>query len=440
LLNQPNRKSASSDVSFILPPSSFILLSVSSLISSLANVAGFKYQAVDSTGRVHRGVMECDSSRQARTNLREQGLIALEVEALTRRKDVPSRGLFQRRLASGELSLLTRQFATLLSANLTIEQTMNALIEQAESEKLRQVLAGVRGEVLGGQTLARSMEKFPRVFPDLYRALVAAGERSGQLGAVMLRLADYLEARDALKQKVELAFIYPVILTVVALLIVTALLTYVVPQVVGVFQSTQQTLPWLTRALIALSDFIQHYGWLILALIVIAAVLAHRALRAPALRHQFHSMLLELPVIGRLTRTANSARLSSTLAILVGSGVPLLDALRAGVGVVSNLPMQRALQDTERRVAEGASLSRSLARAKMFPPLMVHMIASGEATGTLDQMLARAATQQSQELERRVAALVALLEPLLILTMGALVLMIVLAILLPIFELNTLVR
>ncbi|MGH8770738.1 MAG: type II secretion system F family protein, partial [Burkholderiales bacterium] len=249
-----------------------------------------------------------------------------------------------------------------------------------------------------------------------------------------------LEARDALKQKVELAFIYPVILTVVALLIVTGLLTYVVPQVVGVFQSTQQTLPWLTRALIACSDFLQRYGWAVFSLIVASFVLAYRALRTPALRFRFHSLLLKLPIVARMIRTSNSARLSSTLAILVGSGVPLLDALRAGVGVVANLPMQQALRDTERRVAEGASLSRSLARTKMFPPLMVHMIASGEASGTLDQMLGRAAAQQSQELERRVAALVTLLEPLLILTMGALVLIIVLAILLPIFELNTLVR
>jgi general secretion pathway protein F len=402
-------------------------------------MSGFKYQAVDATGRVHRGVMESDSARQARMNLREQGLTALQVEALTRRKET-ARVLFQRSLAAGELSLLTRQFATLLSANLTIEQTMNALIEQTELEKLRQVLAGIRGEVLAGQTLARSMEKFSRVFPSLYRALVAAGERSGQLGEVMLRLADYLESREALRQKVQLAFIYPAILTVVALLIVIGLLTYVVPQVVGVFQSTQQTLPWLTRALIACSEFLQHYGWLLIAIIVIAAFAAHRALRTPAINFAFHSLLLRMPIMGRLIRTANSARLSSTLAILVGSGVPLLEALRAGVGVVSNLPTQKALQETERRVAEGASLSRSLARSKMFPPLMVHMIASGESTGQLDQMLSRAATQQTQELERRVAALVTLLEPLLILTMGALVLIIVLAILLPIFELNTLVR
>jgi general secretion pathway protein F len=403
-------------------------------------MAGFKYQAVDPAGRVRRGVMECDSARQARVNLREQGLVALEVEALTRREKTPPRGVFQRSLPAGELSLLTRQFATLLSADLTIEQTMNALIEQTEVERLRQVLAGIRGEVLAGQTLARAMEKFPRVFHDLYRSLVAAGERSGQLAEVMLRLADYLESRDALKQKVQLAFIYPAILTAVALLIVIGLLTYVVPQVVGVFQSTQQTLPLLTQLLITCSDFLRDYGWIVLALFIVGGFIAYRALKFPHARFAFHLLLLRLPVIGRLIRTADSARLSSTLAILVGSGVPLLEALRAGVGVVTSLPTQRALQETERRVAEGSSLSRSLARTKMFPPLMVHMIASGESTGKLDQMLSRAAAQQTQELERRVAALVALLEPLLILTMGALVLIIVLAILLPIFELNTLIR
>ncbi|MBA2350482.1 MAG: type II secretion system inner membrane protein GspF [Burkholderiales bacterium] len=405
-------------------------------------MAGFRYEAIDALGKVRRGVVEVDSPRQARQTLREQGLIAVEVHALT--QATLSTGGQQFRLRRGlptaQLSLLTRQFATLSSANLTVEQTLNALIEQAETQFLRQVLAGVRGEVLAGQTLARAMSKFPDVFPELYRTLIDAGERSGQLAEVMLRLADYTEERQALKQKVGLAFIYPVIVTVVAVAVVLGLLTYVVPQVVAVFINTNQSLPLLTRALIALSDFMRDTGVFWLVGLVAGTFVFRRSLREPAMRHRFHLFLLRLPLFGKLIRGMNTARLASTLAILVGSGVPLLTALQAGVGVVSNLPMRKALEEAERMVREGGSLSRSIGRSKMFPPLMVHLIASGEASGRLDNMLERAAKQQTQEMENQVAALTSLIEPILILVMGVVVLIIVLAILLPIFELNTLVR
>jgi general secretion pathway protein F len=406
-------------------------------------MAGFKYQAMDSTGKLKKGVLEVDSARQARANLRDEGLIPLEVEALAQPTQKPGLGGATKRrrgISSNELSLITRQFATLISSGLTIEQTLNALIEQADSEQQRQILAGIRGEVLAGNSLAASMGQYPQVFPELYRTLVRAGEQSGQLSEVLQRLADYTEESQALRQKVTLAFVYPAIITLVAIAVVVGLLTYVVPQVVQVFQNTNQTLPLLTRALMAVSAFVRTTGIFWLTAIVIGVWLFRRAMRADAFKYRVHAFLLRLPLVGRLIRGINTARLSSTLAILTGSRVPLLTALQAGVGVMNNLPMKNALEDAHRMVREGASLSRSLASSKMFPPVMVHLIASGEASGKLDTMLERVATQQTREIEARVTTMTALLEPVLILTMGVVVLIIVLAILLPIFELNQLVK
>jgi general secretion pathway protein F len=377
--------------------------------------------------------------------LRDQKLNPLLVEALSGRDlagDATGQaaGRWRRGISRSDLALLTRQFATLLGAGLTIEQTLNALIEQAESESVRRALAAVRGEVLAGHSLAHALGSHPRDFPELYRTLVAAGEASGQLPQVMLRLAEYTEDRQALRSKVALAFVYPAIVTLVAILVVTGLLTWVVPQVVQVFRNTHQELPILTRAMIALSDFLRAWGWLVLLALAAGLVTFLRALRAEPVRERWHALLLQLPVAGRLIRGLNTARLASTLAILVTSRVPLLTALGAGVGVVANLPMRRALVEAERQVREGASLSRALSASRMFPPVMVHLIAGGEASGTLDHMLERVALIQGQEVENRVSILTSLLEPLLILAMGAVVLLIVLAILLPIFDLNQIVK
>ncbi len=403
-------------------------------------MAGFNYQALDASGKLKKGVIESDSARQVRANLREQGLIPVQIDPLAQTAADAAAKRVRGKISIAELALLTRQLATLLGAGLTVEETLNALIEQAETQQQRQILAGVRGEVLAGQPLARAMNQYPHVFPDLYRTLVDAGEQSGQLSPVLLKLADYTEERQALRQKVGLAFVYPAIITLVAILVVTGLLTYVVPQVVQVFQNTNQNLPLLTKALLALSGFLRVYGIYGLALLLLSAWFAHRALKQPALRERFDRLMLRLPLIGRLTRGLNTARLASTLAILVGSRVPLLASLKAGVGVVGNLPMKRALEETQRMVREGSTLSRALGAQKMFPPLMVHLIASGEASGRLPDMLERAAGSQTREVENRIATLVSLLEPLLILAMGVIVLVIVLAILLPIMELNTLVR
>ena len=406
-------------------------------------MAGFEYQALDARGRAVKGVIDGDAERQVRGLLRERGLTPLAVNPIHEQPTAgaPGRRRFAPRGISGnDLALLTRQFATLVRAGLTLEECLNALIEQSESARTRHVLAGVRGRMLEGQSLARSMAAFPQAFPDIYRVMIDAGEQSGRLIEVLERLADYTETRQALRQKVLLAFIYPALVTLVAISVVGLLLVYVVPQVTRVFTNTGQELPMVTRALIAMSDAARASGlfWLIGLLgLTVGGVIA---LRTPAVRFRWHRQLLRLPVVGRLIRGINAARFADTLGILTASGIPLLPALQSAVPVVNNLPMRAAVEDALKQVREGGSLSRSLGKAKLFPPLVVHLIASGEASGRLDAMLQRAAEAQARELENWVKALTALLEPVLILVMGAIVLFIVIAILLPIFEMNQLIK
>jgi general secretion pathway protein F len=405
-------------------------------------MAAFRYEAIDHKGKLLRGVAEADTVRQARVTLRESGLTVVVIDAVSQEAmQSGGNGRWRRgRLSVAQLSLITRQLATLLSASLTLEQALSALIEQSENETARQVLAGVRAEVLAGNTFAKALARYDFIFPELYRSLVTAGEASGELGKVMLRLADYTESRQALRQKVVLAFVYPAIVTFVALLVVGGLLIYVVPQVIGVFEQTHQTLPLLTRCLIWLSSTLQQTWGYLLLLMIASGAAVHFVLRQPRLRHQAHLRLLRLPVAGRLVRGINTARMASTLAILAGSGVPLMSALHAAAGVVNNLPMRQALEEATKKVREGATLSRALAVSGYFPPLLVHLIASGESSGQLDVMLERAAAQQEQEVGNYTSILTSLLEPLLILTMGVVVLLIVLAILMPIINMNQLVH
>jgi general secretion pathway protein F len=406
-------------------------------------MAAFHYEALDSAGSLTRGVIEADGLRQARARLREMNLTTVAVHAVSQENLNSGEGQgfrLRRGISSAQLSLLTRQLATLLQAGLTLEQAFSALIEQSENEAVRRVLAGVRAELLAGHTLAQAMGQYARVFPDIYRALVKAGEASGELSGVMLRLADYTESRQALRQKVGLAFVYPAIVTLVALLVVTGLLVYVVPQVVGVFQQSHQSLPLLTRMLIGLSDFLQAAWMYLLAAIVSVIVAIQVLLRNEKISFAWHLQLLRLPVIGRMVRGINTSRMASTLAILFGSGVPLLISLQAASGVVSNLPMRRALEEAAKKVREGAGLSRALAVSGLFPPILIHLIASGESSGRLDNMLERSATQQEQEVGNYISVLTSLLEPLLILVMGGVVLTIVLAILMPIIEMNQMIK
>ncbi|MBO9662070.1 type II secretion system inner membrane protein GspF [Dokdonella sp.] len=400
----------------------------------------FAYQALDTSGRTQRGVLQGDTARAVRGSLRERGLNPLSVEEV-REGARRTRGAFARGgLSAVQLALLTRQLATLIGAGLPIDEALAALSEQAESERQRGLTMSLRARVMEGASLAQALGDFPESFPEIFRATVAAGEQSGRLESVLDKLADYAEARDALKQKMLAALAYPLLLTLVAVAVVAGLLTWVVPQIVGVFQNLHQTLPLATRALIALSAFLRGWGWLILLAAIAALVAARFALRSEAVRHRWHELLLRLPLVGRLIRAANTARATRTLALLAGSAVPLLDALGIAAQVVPNLPMREALKRAAFKVREGAAFSRALGESGQFPPVALRLIASGERSGELPRMLEEAAQQQQRELDRWLTALTAVLGPAVILAVGAMVLFIVLAILLPIFNLNQMVK
>ena len=398
----------------------------------------FEYQALDGNGRNVSGVVQADTARQARGQLRARGLIPSEVRKVEVREQ--SRQVWARGLSAAELSLVTRQLATLLESGLTIESALNALIESASDASTRQLLTGVRTEVTSGMSLARALGTYEKSFPDFYRALVHGGEESGALPTVLQHLADYLDARQALKQKTTLALLYPMLVSVVAFVIVGGLLAYVVPQVVEVFRESRQQLPFLTRAVIGLSEFLRVAWPYLLALLAGGAWILRVALRNVAFRMAWHASLLRLPWFGSLIRGINTSRFSSTLAILIGGGVPLLSALKSGQQVMTNMVMRDAIELVIERVREGGSLSRALKETRSFPSLLAHMVASGEASGKLQQMLSRAAHLENQALERRLAIFLTILEPAMILAMGGVVLLIVLAILLPVIEINQLVR
>jgi len=398
----------------------------------------FHYEALDEAGRTVSGVVQADTPRQARMQLRAQGLLPSAVDLVRARER--ARQPWARGISSDELSLVTRQLATLLASGLTMEQSFSALIEESSEPMTREVLGGVKSEINAGLSLAGALGSYDKSFPDFYRALVHGGEESGALPTVLQHLADYLDARQAMKQKTGLALLYPILVSLVAVSIVTGLLVFVVPQIVQVFQQSRQSLPVLTRALIWLSDFLRA-AWPYIAVAVIGTVAALRlALRRDAPRRSWDAAMLRMPWLGTLIRSVNTSRFASTLAILVGGGVPLLSALNSGARVMTNTVMREAIEGAIERVREGESLARALGAAKVFPPLMVHLVASGEVSGKLEQMLQRAAQLETQSLERRLAVFLTLLEPVMILVMGGVVLLIVLAILLPIIEINQLVH
>jgi general secretion pathway protein F len=406
-------------------------------------VPAFSYVAVDPQGRTRRGVIEAEALRQARAGLRSEGLVPMEITAIGAEIATARPGLIRprrTRLGSADLVLLTRRFALLLEAGLTVEQCLDALIDQEESEAGRRILASVRGEVLAGHPLAMALEQHPSSFPELYRALVATGEQSGELAKVMSRLAEHLERREAMRQDAGLALLYPGIVAVVALAILVGLLTYVVPQVVEVFERSRQGLPLLTRVLVWSSATLSgNLGWL--AIVVMSAGIAARlAYLRPAVRAHWHATLLDAPIVGALARGADTARLASTLGILVESGVPLLQALAAGAKVMQNLTLRVAVEEAARRVREGSNLHRALGGSKAFPAILLHLVASGEASGRLAHMLTQAARQQEAENAARIRLLTGILEPAIIVVMGIVVLLVVLAVLLPIIEMNQLVR
>lgn len=404
-------------------------------------MAAFEYQALDQRGKQKKGVLEGDSARQIRQQLREKGWMPLAVE-LTQSNSKEATSFLNRgpSLSVAELALLTRQLATLIAAGLPIDESLKALSEQAGKQRITAMVLSIRAKVLEGYTLANALAEYPRAFPLLYRATVSAGEHAGHLDAVLVKLADYTEASHASRQKIKLAAMYPIILSIVAIGIVIGLLTYVVPDIVEVFIKNGQTLPGLTQSMLNLSYFIKDFGFYSLIAISIAVVLFLRAMRASQFQYRVHKFLLKMPALGGFIRSANTARFASTLAILSTSGVPLVEAMRIASQVATNLPVKESLEQATVMVSEGSALHTALAETQYFSPIMLHMIASGESSGELDNMLARTAAQQEEHLENTVTALVSIFEPLMLVTMGGIVATIVAAIMLPILELQQMIQ
>ncbi len=404
-------------------------------------MGAFEYKALDQSGKETKGVIESDTPRQVRQMLRDKGWMPLAVEEVRQREERKKQHvIFFGKVSAADLALITRQIATLVKSGLPIEESLKAVSQQTEKARLRNMIMGVRSRVLEGHTLAKSLADYPHVFSELYCSTVEAGEHSGHLNIVLERLADYTEGRQAMKQKMMLALLYPALISIVAILIVILLLTFVVPKVVEMFSHTGQELPILTQGLIMVSDFAESYGMFVLLVIILFFMSFSYMLRNEGFKRQFHKVLLHIPMIAKLVRGLNTARFARTFSILAASGVPALDAMRIGAQVLVNLPMRDAVEDAARRVREGANISKSLAASGYFPPMTMHLIASGEASGNLEEMLDRAAENQEREIETFLSALMGLFEPLMILVMGGTVLLIVLAIMMPILDMNTLIK
>ena len=407
----------------------------------------YTFEAIDAQGNTKKGVLEGETARAVRSLFRNQSLIPIAVEPIsgsviegTSGKGL-NRVLFSSRIYNAtNLAIWTRQVAGLVSSGLPLERALTALTDECEDELQRNLLANLRAEVNAGSTFAKALSQHPKEFSDIYTAVIAAGEQSGNLGLVLERLADDLEEQQALKSKLMGAALYPAIVTVVAIIIVLFLVGYVVPQVANVFVGTKKALPFLTVAMLATSDFVRSYGWWVLAALVLIALGVHFALKNPVYREKFDAAFLNMPVIGKLARGYNAARFASTLAMLASAGVPILKSLQAAAQTLSNTAMRADAMDALVLVREGAPLASALAQKKRFPGIVSMFARLGEQTGQMPLMLSRAAKQLSIEVQRRAMHLATILEPLLIVAMGVVVLLIVMAVLLPIIQLNQMVR
>lgn len=403
-------------------------------------MGAFEYVALDKSGKQAKGLLEGDTPKHVRQLLRDRHLVPVSVTEVAQKEARRQRSFSIRRgMSSAELALITRQLASLSQSGLPLEEALLAVAQQNDQPRTKSILLGVRAKVIEGHTLADGFSEFPQAFPELYRATVAAGEQSGHLDVVLERLADYTEARQELRQRVTNALVYPIALVVMAVGIISFMLATVVPKIVNVFENTAAELPSLTSGLIATSDFLRDYWIFVIAVSAALGWLIWWVLQKEVPRRRYHRLLLRLPIVGRLTRGVNTARFTRTLSILAGSGVPILEALKISAEVIENLPMRDAVTEATLRVREGASISKSLAASRLFPPMMIHLVSSGEAGGRLEEMLSRSAAGQEREVDGLIAALLGILQPLLIVIMGAIVLTIVLAILLPIFEINNLI-
>ncbi|CED72606.1 general secretion pathway protein F [Aliivibrio wodanis] len=404
-------------------------------------MAAFEYKALEKNGKQKKGVMEGDNARQVRQRLKEQGLIPVEViETKSKQQKSASQGLsFKRGISVNDLSLITRQLATLVQAGMPLEECLKAVAEQGEKAHIRSMMMGVRSKVIEGYPLAESFGEYPHVFDDLFCSMVAAGEKSGHLDTVLNRLADYAENRQKMRSKLQQAMIYPIMLTLIAIAVISFLLATVVPKIVDQFVQMGQGLPTVTEILLAASNFVVHWGLLVVVAVVLVIVGVKWLLTKPHLRLAWDKKILRLPVIGKVVRGLNTSRFARTLSICTSSAIPLLDGMKVAADVMSNKYFKQQVLEAADNVREGASLRISLEQTKLFPPMMLHMIASGEQSGELEQMLTRSADNQDRDFESLVNMALGIFEPLLIVFMAGIVLFIVVATLMPIIELNNLV-
>jgi len=400
----------------------------------------FEYIALDAKGQEEKGMLEADNAKQIRQILRDGNLTPLEVNQVEKSEN-NNKVKTKRagKVKASELALLTRQLATLVQSGSPLEEALATTAKQSEKRNIKHILSAVRSKVVEGFSFAEGLKTYPSVFPDMYRATVAAGEQSGHLDAVLERMADYTESRQETQQRISTAMFYPVILTILSIAIVAGLLAFIVPKIVDVFDNVGQSLPPMTLVLIAVSDFVRAYGIYIAVLLVILYIIFKQMIKIPKWKYRYHSFLLKVPVIKKMVRGLNTARFARTLSILASSGVPILDAMSISAQVVQNMPMRQAVTDAAIKVREGMTINKALEQSGYFPPMTVYLIASGESSGRLDDMLERAAMQQERETDAMLTNMLGIFEPVLILVMGAVVLLIVLSILLPILNLNQLV-
>ncbi|MCQ1057935.1 type II secretion system inner membrane protein GspF [Photobacterium sp. DNB23_23_1] len=404
-------------------------------------MAAFEYKALDAKGRQKKGVLEADTARQIRQQLREQGMIPVEVVQTREREKKKSSGGFQLRrgISTNELSLITRQLATLVQASMPLEECLKAVAEQSEKPRLKNMLLAIRSRVVEGYTLSDSLAEYPHIFDQLFRAMVAAGEKSGHLDTVLNRLADYTENRQKMRSKLQQAMIYPTMLTLIAIAVVAFLLATVVPKIVDQFVQMGQQLPTITEILLAASDFVQNWGLVVLLVIAVVVILLKMALKRPDFRLKWDRWVMRLPVIGKVARGLSTSRFARTLSICTSSAIPLLEGMKVASDVMTNTWVNQQIREAADKVREGSSLRVSLEQTKIFPPMMLHMIASGERSGELEQMLTRAADNQDRDFESLVNMALGIFEPLLIVAMAGIVMFIVIATLMPIIALNNMV-
>lgn len=398
----------------------------------------YQYTAIDATGKQQKGVLEGDSARQIRQQLRDKQWIPVQVDAVEQKDKSQRSSLFQKKFTAYDLALMTRQLSVLVAAGIPLEEGLRAVSKQSEKNHVRNLMSSVRSKVMEGHSLAQGMQQSGR-FPDLYIATIAAGERSGHLDLILDQLADYTENRFAMQKKIQAAMVYPIILMLMSFAIVMGLMTYVVPDIVKTFDQSKEALPWITVALMKASDFIRQAWPFVIVTSALGIFLLIRFLRTSAGHYAFDRLTLKLPLFGKLSKGINAARFSSTLSILTQSGVPLVDALKIGAAVSSNWVIRDAVNIAAEKVTEGGNLATQLERCGYFPPMMVQMIKSGEASGELDRMLNRASTMQDREVTTLISTLLALLEPLMLVLMAGIVLVIVIAVMLPIVNMNNMI-